>query len=377
MTTDRPALGRTFVDSRSLVFWVVVGLVLYGFVHLSLVADVVRQYPSISMVAGLIWLLYGLVFAFILYRLELFERRSPVTMTGALVWGAVAASGIAIVASPATNELIAKLMPESMANWASAISAGVVEEPLKMLGVVALAFIPGARINSAVDGLYYGLLVGLGFEVTESFLYGVQSASAEGGALGIVLLSFLLRGVIGGLWNHPAFTAITGAGVGYFFGSNDSLAKRATALVASLVGAIALHTFFDSPVLDEANPLVSTVVKGLPILVVLILVYRHAQKSERSLYASVGESDISSDLITGAELNSLVTRSGRRKARHAVRREAGFAAGHAARRLQRRQSDLISATIEDGANSARALEAAEDVRQAKADLELVVSGATP
>ena len=65
----------------------------------------------------------------------------------------------------------------------------------------------------------------------------------------MVILVFLLRGVIGGLWSHPTFSAVSGAGVGYFFGGHGSLFKRSLALVGSLVFAMGLHGFFDTDLL--------------------------------------------------------------------------------------------------------------------------------
>jgi RsiW-degrading membrane proteinase PrsW (M82 family) len=376
MTARTAALARTFVDTRSLVFWVMAALGLYGVVRLTpFVLQSAMLDPLTGMVAALIWAAYAVLFAVIIYRLELFERRSPVTMLGAYLWGAVVVAGIGLIASPAANELLAKLLPESTEAWVSAIAAGVVEEPLKMLGIVALAFIPGARINSAIDGLYYGLLVGLGFEVTESFLYSVAAgADQAGGGISLVVMTFVLRGVIGGLWNHPTFTAITGAGAGYFFASTASLAKRVTALVGTLAAAISLHIFFDSPVLESDNPLLPTIVKGLPILVLFIVLYRVAQRRERAVFDRVGREDVPAHLISEHELEILISRSARRKARKAARQQAGLAAGHATKRLQRRQSSLIASITEEGPDASRTAEVATEVDEARAVLESIMRG---
>ena len=291
------------------------------------------------------------------------------TMFGAFIWGAVVAAGIAVVAAPAAHELVDKLLPESMAGeWTAAFAAPIVEEPLKMLGVVALAFIPGARINSAVDGLFFGLLVGLGFEVTESYLYTIAGATTSGGSFTSVVLIFFLRGIVGGLWNHPTFTAITGAGVGYFFGSAASLAKRTTALVGSLLVAMLFHGFFDSPLLENNNPFITSIVKGIPVFILLVVLYRIAQGRERDRFADTAELSVPAELITEDELETLTSRKGRRHARHEMRKASGWSAAHALKRLQRRQSELVASVQDEGLEAERTQELADDVREARAVL---------
>lgn len=366
MSTVARGLPRSFVDPRSLVFWSMVGLALYGLVHtLPVLTGGLQLYPAASLLSAILWSLYVVVLMAILYRLELFERRSPLTMSGAFLWGALVVAGISVTASGAVNELLAGVLPDLDEGWVSALAAALVEEPLKMLGVVALAFIPGARITSAIDGLFFGLIVGLGFEFTESLLYTVQGASSEGGSFTMVVLTFVLRGIIGGLWNHPTFTAISGAGVGYFFGSAASRGKRWAMLLGSLLAAMALHAFFDSPVLEGRGPLVATVVKGIPVLVLFIVVYRIAQGRERRRFAATATEQVPDDLIDPDELTTLSTRRGRRQARKDVSKTSGAAAGHALKRLQRRQVDLIAAVTEDGLDADRTKELAEEVRQAR------------
>lgn len=373
MTTARGRLKGTFVDPGSLVFWVCLGLTVYGAIHITpLVLSKATLYPGPGVLAAVLWGLYGLILAFIIYRLELFERRSPMTMLGAFLWGAVVVAGIGTTASPAMSELVGKLLGSGLEDWVSAFAAPLVEEPLKMLGVVALAFIPGARINSVLDGLFYGLIVGLGFEITESFLYTVQGAAQEGGDFTIVLLTFVLRGIIGGLWNHPTYTAITGAGVGYFFSSAASAFRRWAALIGSLLAAMILHGFFDSP-LFEGEVLTASIIKGLPALVLLLVLLRLARNKERIAFESVAKGAIPTDLISEEERQALLKRSSRRKARKSMRKQHGLSAAHALRRLQASQMQLVGEVGLSGIDSPEGREKAARVEEDRAVLEQTVA----
>lgn len=376
MSTRPPReTGNSFVDTRSLVFWLFLGLTLWGTIQLyPLLFRGLTVYPGPAALAAVLWLVYGLLLFWILYRLELFERRSPVTMLGAVVWGALVVSGIGVIASPAMSELVGKIVGPELEDWIPAIAAPLVEEPLKMLGVVALAFIPGSRIDSALDGLFYGLLVGLGFEVTESFLYTVQGSMSEGGDFMMVVLTFILRGIVGGLWNHPTYTAITGAGVGYFFGSRANASRRWLVMLGSLLAAMVLHGFFDSPLLESGNPFLSSIVKGIPALVLALVLVRVTRNRERAVFQSIGEDGVPADLVSADELKSLLRKSDRRKARRSVRKQGGLAASHAMRRLQRAQIDLVEAVGAGGPDAETVRQAAEEVRREREVLAQTLTG---
>ena len=373
--SSRSISDRSFVDPRTLVFWVFVGLTVYSAFHLypSVVLPI-TVFPGPGMFATILWLVYGLVLAVIIYKLELFERRSPITIIGAFVWGAVVATSIAITASPALHDLVSNVLGSDKQDWVAAFAAPLLEEPLKMLGVVALAFIPGARINSTVDGLFFGLLVGLGYEVTEGLLYTSQASLEQGGSFTMVFLVFVLRGVVGGLWSHPTFTAFSGAGVGYFFSSKASAAKRWLVMIGSLIVAMILHGFFDSPLFEfNGNNFAASFVKGLPALILLVILVRISRNRERAVFESVAKGAVPADLVSEDELETLLTKSARRKARKQVRKQSGFAAGHALRRLQQAEVELIAAVASDGAGSDIAQRAGQDVTEARQVLQVATT----
>lgn len=366
MSTRTHHKRGTFVDPRTFVFWISIALVVYGVVHIApVVMRAVTREPAVVALSAALWSIYGVVLAIIIYRLELFERRSAITMIGAFVWGAVVVSGIGAIAAGEMHDLFGKLLGPDQQDWVAAFAAPLVEEPLKMLGIIALAFIPSARINTALDGLFFGLLVGLGFEVTESFLYGSSAGISGGSPMLDVVLSFVLRGIVGGLWNHPTYTALTGAGVGYFFGNRGKVpaGKRWVVVLGSLLAAMVLHGLFDSPLFEFGNPFVSSIVKGLPALVLLLAVLRVARRRERAVFESVGQGQVPSDLVSDDELETLLDKHARKKARKPVRKEHGLAASHAMKRLQRSQVELIAAVGDEGPESQLAQELADDVRE--------------
>jgi RsiW-degrading membrane proteinase PrsW (M82 family) len=358
---------HSWVDVRSLVFWVAIILGLYGVLQITpLLMRGLQVFPAAGMFAAILWALYGLTFAVVVYRLELFERRSPVNVLGALLWGAVVCGGIGVVAAPAMHGIVAEWLGED-SEWIAAVSAPLVEEPLKLLGVVTLALIPGARVRSAADGLFYGAIIGLGFMVVENYLYTVQATSASNGSFATVVDMVLLRGVVSGLWSHATLAAIAGAGVGFFFNSTRPWRVRWGVMLGSLGTAMLLHAFFDSPLLDT-NVYAATIVKGLPVFIMLLVVLRVVHIREREILANLARETVPDHLVSPLDFALLSNRTIRRSVRSSARRSLGLQGSLAMRQLQQSQLALLSAAHEDGMDSERAEDATQHVLAAQAVL---------
>ena len=357
----------SFIDLRSGVFWVIVLLATYGASQvIPLLASTLVKHPDAGMLAAILWGLYALAFALIVYRLELFERRSPVNILGAVVWGATVCGGIGVVAAPAMHGIVAAWLGEQ-SQWISAVSAPLVEEPLKMLGVIALALIPGARIRSAADGLFYGAIIGLGFMIVENYLYTMQAATAANGNYATVFDVVILRGVISGLWSHATLTAIAGAGVGYFFNSTRPRRQRWGVMLTALALAMVLHAFFDSPLLDT-NVYAATIAKGVPVLVMLLAILQVVHTREREIFANLARHTVPDDLVSPLDFALLSDRGIRRSVQASARKSLGLPGALAMRQLQHRQLALLSAAHEDGMDSERSDDAVALLLSAQATL---------
>ncbi|MDN4472222.1 PrsW family intramembrane metalloprotease [Demequina zhanjiangensis] len=344
---------RSAFDPRSLVFWVGVGLLIYGIVQAgSHVAISLLSAPVPGAFALLLWSGYAAAVLALIQRFAAFERRPALSIAMAFVWGGFIATGIGTVAAPAAHSIAADLVGADN-GWATAIGAGAVEEPLKMLGLVALALIPGARIRSAADGLFYGAIIGLGFEVVESFLYSTQW-EVSGTSFSTIVLYLFLRGFVGGLASHPTYSAIAGAGVGYFFGSTASAIKRWAVMLGTLLLAIVLHIFFDSPLLEFDNPLPSTAIKSIPVIILALIIVRIVRGKQRKALEAGARDVVPDELVSPADFESLRTRKARKQAVKAMKKEHGRKAARALTGVQRAQLDLLVSALDDGMESVEA-----------------------
>src|SRR5437588_379759 len=91
-----------------------------------------------------------------------------------------------------------------------AFSSPIVEEFSKGSLLFILFWWKKDEFDGVVDGIVYAGMIGLGFAMTENFLYYGKAALAGGDYLTVI---FRLRG-IESPFAHPLFTSMTGIGLG-------------------------------------------------------------------------------------------------------------------------------------------------------------------
>ncbi|MGA3057834.1 MAG: PrsW family intramembrane metalloprotease [Candidatus Limnocylindrales bacterium] len=347
----RWGLKGTFVKPQQPAFWLFVALFFVGGdkslgIQLSL-----AELPTSFLLSWVLVLLYAVPVAFLIYRLDLFEREPKALLAAALIWGGVIATGLAIYANEAWGSVVGKVAPDIALDWGAAIVAPPVEETLKLMGVVLLFLIVPEEFDGPLDGFVYGAMVGLGFTAVEDTMYFLMPVFASGvDQTGPVIDTFFIRVIGGGLYGHVLFAGLTGMGFAYFATSRAALSRRIAGFGGCFAAAFLAHAFWDAPLLDDvlanggAAPtqtqiLLWCTLKGLPFLILLgVLVVVATRSEERSFRAIVaGEPDGS--LFPEPELRAL----GSLWTRRSARAEAGRRLGPAGARLM---GELQSAQID-------------------------------
>ena len=304
------------------------------------------------------WLLsWGLVIVYaapvavLVYLLDLYEREPIPLLIAAFVWGAVAATTLSAIGNAGWGVVVARVGgPEFAARWTAALTAPIVEEILKGLGVVLIVLIARDEVDDVMDGFVYGALCGLGFAVVEDVFYFV---AVFGGDVGGVLEGFFVRVIASGLYSHVLYTGLVGMAVGTLITRRDGRPRRERlGPAALLVGAAVLgHFLWNSPILEffPAHPWeggewfvipLATAVKGLPLLLFVVLAVRLAHARERRWLRTALMSEFEQDAVTPDELSILERPGARRRSRRAMRDRAGDRASGVLSRLQREQVNL-------------------------------------
>ena len=281
----------------------------------------------------------ALIYATLVLRLDRYEIEPLRAVLACFTWGAVGA----ILFSVAAGLLFQFALEESLGVEAAAaasvvIGAPVVEESFKGIAVLAVLIFARDEIDTTLDGLVYGALVGVGFAMTENILYFGQ-AYLEGG-LGEFGTLVLARAVLGGL-GHPAYTAITGSAIGWARGRYGRGIARVIVPILGWVVAVALHIAWNGGLVltsfqmgEEAGLLelvtVQSVIVIVPAVLVLYLIARLSRRHELRILREELVAEVERGTITQAEYAAIIDAEERQRALAAAQARGG-------RALRRRQ----------------------------------------
>jgi RsiW-degrading membrane proteinase PrsW (M82 family) len=379
---------RSLFQPREPACWVFAFFVATGALQM---AQVLSQLSEVSRSGwALSWLLlaiYALPVFVLIYRLDLYEREPVSLALGAFVWGAFAATSLSLSAA-GWDQVVADAFGATFSGrWGPAITAPLVEETLKGVGVVLVYLIARDELDDVMDGFVYGALVGLGFAVVEDVLYFM---AAFGGTPAGVLEGFYVRVVSSGLYGHVLYTGLVGMAVGYVVTRRTKRSRsRRVVVAAGLCGlAVAAHALWNSPLLDltPTEPIegaewlmvpVALAAKGLPLLLLVAIALRLAHRRERRWLDDALTAEVPFDGISSDELATLRDPARRRAATRAMRARAGRRAADLQRRLQREQINLAMVATRVATPDDPALLAQRDHCRSLRDALAAIPGAAP
>ena len=314
-----------------------VSLVAIGLVVLLVVAAVPDRFGLLLSVTAAC--IPALVYAAIVLRLDRYEIEPLRAVLACFTWGAVGA----ILFSVATGLLFQFAVEETLGVEVAAaasvvIGAPLVEESFKGIAVLAVLVFARDEIDSTLDGLVYGALVGVGFAMTENILYFGQ-AYLEGG-LGEFGTLVLGRAVVGG-FGHPAYTAITGAAIGWSRGRYGRGIARVIVPILGWALAVILHVAWNgglvltSVMMDEEAGLlklvaVQTAIVIIPAVLVLYAIARMSARHELQILRDELRTEVERGTITEGEYAAIVDTEERQRALASAQARGG-------RALRRRQ----------------------------------------
>jgi protease PrsW len=354
-------------------FWLLLGLLAAGGWRIvQLLNGPIAGYPGPALFAIILFGLYAVPFVLVVRAFDFLEREPPALLCAAFAWGGLVATATAAAGDSAANDLLAKqVSPAFASQWGSALIAPTLEEPVKLLGVVMIVLVAGDQVNSIVDGFTYGAFVGLGFQVIEDLIFALAQVARDAGegAYPAVFAQFLLRGFIGGLWSHTAFTALAGAGVGYLVVRRERpWPVRLTVAGLALAAAWALHFLWNTPWLVDGfgaggwGVLAVLVLKGLPAVVLVLVLAALAGRQEAGAYLQLLAAEPDPDVSTPRERAALASIWGRRAARRYALDRSGRRAAREVRYLQRVQARLAVELSRGGPDAPRYRQLARDCR---------------
>jgi RsiW-degrading membrane proteinase PrsW (M82 family) len=164
-------------------------------------------------VSGFISFASALLFAYVLYWLDRYEKEPLLLLGGVFLWGAIVAAGSAFLIN---TILGVGIYVFTGSNFATDVATGsfiapMVEEILKGLAVLGVYLVFHHEFDSVLDGIIYAGVAALGFAATENTYYIYTYGFQAGGWHGLIALSFIRVILVG--WQHPFYTAFFGIGL--------------------------------------------------------------------------------------------------------------------------------------------------------------------
>jgi RsiW-degrading membrane proteinase PrsW (M82 family) len=338
MTTPRDRVRRGLLGC----VLAAVSLVAIGLVVLLVVAAVPdRVGLLLSVTAASI---PALIYATIVLHLDRYEVEPLRALVACFIWGAVGAILFSLVTGLLFQFAVEEALGAQTAEAASVvIGAPLVEESFKGIAVLAVLIFARDEIDSTLDGLVYGALVGVGFAMTENILY-LGQAYLEGGLREFGTL-VLAREVLGG-FGHPAYTAVTGAAIGWSRGRYGRGIARVVVPILGWALAVALHIAWNgglvltTTLMDEDAGLlqpvaVQTAIVIVPAVLVLYVVARLSARHDLGILREELRAEVERGTITQDEYTAIVDAEERQRALASVQARGG-------RALRRRQQAFFS-----------------------------------
>ena len=164
-------------------------------------------------VSGMIGFASSLLFAYILYWLDRYEKEPLLLLGGVFLWGAVVAAGSAFL----INTILGLgIYVFTGSNFATDLATGslvapLAEETLKGLAVLGVFLVFRSEFDSVLDGIIYAGVAALGFAATENTYYIYTYGFQQGGWGGLLALTIIRVFLVG--WQHPFYTAFVGIGL--------------------------------------------------------------------------------------------------------------------------------------------------------------------
>lgn len=247
MSMSSIGLGRieTKPETGNTGKYIGIGVTIFGVVFLALIV-VGIMFLSVGPIAAVIAAVVAFVPA-VLYiiPLLLLDRYDPEPfwlLALAFAWGALVAVIVSIILNTVFGMAVGiSVSPQAGQIAGAVISAPIVEEASKGIGLLILLIFFRKYFDDILDGIVFAGVIALGFATVENVLYYGRSL-LEFGFAGMAM-TFFMRGILSP-FAHVTFTSLTGIGCGIARESHNKAVKIIMP-VLGYFGAVFLHMLWN------------------------------------------------------------------------------------------------------------------------------------
>ncbi len=288
---------------------------------------------STVLIASFAAVVPAIAFVMVILSLDRYEHEPLRTVVYAFCWGAIGAVIFSVIAEAIFAGIAVAAAGEEAASALTLIvAAPVIEEAFKGIALLLMLRYYRHELDSVLDGLVYGAIIGIGFAMTENIGYFIQ-AYQEDGASGLGEL-FIFRVVING-FGHAMYTGVIGAAVGWSRSRYRQGTARFVVPVLGYCAGVLLHMLWNGGVVaiaalqgDDASlwtvMLVEAPLFVLPPLVILYLVARRGGQHELAVMRDQLREEVALGVLSPAEYEEITSAAQRRTRMKHARQSAGW-----------------------------------------------------
>jgi RsiW-degrading membrane proteinase PrsW (M82 family) len=242
------------------------------------------------------------MYLFLIWWMDRYYRQ-PVWLVGSVfLWGALGAVLIGVTGSQFFTVPIAFVFGDKISSTVGAVLIAPFVEEIAKACILLIAMLR-TDSDGPADGIVLGAAAGLGFGMTENFLYFTQVYDASG------LVAWARNVYVRTLYSavvHCVCTATVGMTIG--LARNSTGPRRFRIALAGLLAAMGIHAFWNISMVAgprfRSDTLIGIAFTVMPILVLLLLVayqyflYREGEWIRKELDEEVIEGTIPASIVS-------------------------------------------------------------------------------
>ncbi len=214
-------------------------------------------------------------YLYLIWRMDKYDREPIKLVLANYLWGALGAVILAIIGSIILSSFLQVFIQDEFGVdvLSAVIIAPFVEEITK--GLFLLITISSRKFDNLTDGIVYGGAIGLGFGMTENFLYFISNTENFADWISIVIVRTLFSAVM-----HLVATATLGA----FLGLSKFMSKPIRVIFGFLGLSIAMliHSLWNLFVSFESTWFLGFIFMIISVLI-FISVFQLSLRNERKI----------------------------------------------------------------------------------------------
>jgi len=237
------------------------------------------------------------LYLYLIWKMDKYDREPVKLVLANYLWGALGAVILALMGSLILTFFVQIFISDEfdIDLFGSVIIAPFVEEITK--GVFLLITITSRKFDNITDGIVYGGAIGLGFGMTENFLYFISNMDNVSDWISIVIVRTLFSGVM-----HLVATATLGA----FLGLSKFMISPLR-LVLGLIGlaiAMLIHSLWNFFVSFDETVFLGFIFMIVSVII-FVMVFKLSLSSERKMILKELYEEVELGLIPKFHLNLL------------------------------------------------------------------------